>query len=347
MAWVSPRYLYGNLVGYYYYWKEKKNGKWITLRESLKTKNREEAYHRAYNEQSPFVTKRQRQQRLRFEEFKDKYLFKLLPSENKSRLTQAKYEISLNHFQGFISKKYHIEFLDDIQRFHIEEYRIKRVDDKVSPSTISGELKTIKAFFNRALDFDYVKVNPVRKIKIPRGKPRVEIFNPLEIESMIKESKKDKQLNAVILFLLQTGVREEGTIKAKWINLNEDKRTLKTIWKGGGEKVVFLSKLTFNAIKRLPQLNEYVFPNPHSSEIKYWAKLARDIREFCKGLDIKGNLHKFRHTYASYSLACGMPLQTLRDKLGHYSVAETDKYSHVINESLNGKMKQIFGYWNR
>ena len=138
-------------------------------------------------------------------------------------------------------------------------------------------------------------------------------------------------------------MRKEELIYAKWENFNEERRTL---WlpetKEKKPKSIFLSERTFRAIKSLPNKGISIFLN---SKNKVWVKINRDIRIFCGQLGIKGYTHKFRHTYASYSLACGMPVQTLKSRLGHGSLATTDNYSQVINFRLPPEIKKLFGDW--
>ena len=68
-----------------------------------------------------------------------------------------------------------------------------------------------------------------------------------------------------------------------------------------------------------------------------WRKKRRS-----KELAIKGHLHKFRDTYASYSIACGVDIAKVQFRLGHESLRETDRYAMAINEPIANDIKNVF-----
>lgn len=45
---------------------------------------------------------------------------------------------------------------------------------------------------------------------------------------------------------------------------------------------------------------------------------------------LKGHLYKLRHTYGSHLAQAGVPLQVIRDLMGHKSVTTTEIYTHLI-----------------
>jgi len=59
----------------------------------------------------------------------------------------------------------------------------------------------------------------------------------------------------------------------------------------------------------------------------------------------RGSVRKFRDTYASYSLACGMPLQNLKDNLGHSDISTTQIYLQMLPRIKSEEIKALFNDW--
>jgi site-specific recombinase XerD len=55
----------------------------------------------------------------------------------------------------------------------------------------------------------------------------------------------------------------------------------------------------------------------------------------CKaaGIDPPVRLHDLRHSHASWLLAGGASLQVVKERLGHVSIATTDKYLHTLPDA--------------
>ena len=55
----------------------------------------------------------------------------------------------------------------------------------------------------------------------------------------------------------------------------------------------------------------------------------------------KATFHSLRHTFASRLVANGTDLYTVKELLGHSTLAMTERYSHVSNESLELAVKRM------
>jgi integrase len=54
--------------------------------------------------------------------------------------------------------------------------------------------------------------------------------------------------------------------------------------------------------------------------------------------------HDLRHGHATWLLADGVPLTTVRDRLGHSSIAVTSIYLHDLDEGgVLGSLDRLFG----
>ncbi|MBU1680919.1 MAG: site-specific integrase [Bacteroidetes bacterium] len=87
---------------------------------------------------------------------------------------------------------------------------------------------------------------------------------------------------------------------------------------------------------------KYVFPSTKGTQIR-----ERRILDICKSIAIKANiasrayLHKFRSTYATALIHRGVPIQNIKELLGHWSVIETEIYAHNKSDHLHPDVSKL------
>ena len=64
------------------------------------------------------------------------------------------------------------------------------------------------------------------------------------------------------------------------------------------------------------------------------------VREM-KRIQMDGNLHMWRHTYASKLVQKGVSLYVIKDLLGHASIQTTQIYAHLRNEDLHQAVRLL------
>jgi len=366
--WLNERFQLNHkgkrrLLGFYAYWKERlPGGAWRLCTKSLHTKNRTAANKLLADLETELISKAESTDKgtRTIEEARDEFIDVVLPAlvkaNERSPRTISKYRIGIEHFLRYLkAHNPEIHNLDQIKKPNLSDFRIAKLSEgELSASTVSGTMRSLGAFFTWVLEKEYIKENLMQNVELGKIRNRIEIFQQHEILLMLDEAKKvSDNLYGTIITFLQTGLRKEELIYAQWIDLNDDRKLLqiraKTIgenkfWvpKNRKEREVFLPELAYKAICKLPRVEEYIFLNRQG---RIWIKVDRDLKRFFEQIKIAGNAHRFRHSYASYSLACGMPLQTLRTRLGHTSLETTDKYSHAINFKADEKIKKVFGDW--
>jgi integrase len=61
-----------------------------------------------------------------------------------------------------------------------------------------------------------------------------------------------------------------------------------------------------------------------------------------RSIGVEGHCQKFRDTFASYSLGCGVPPQNVRDYLGHESFEITNFYANYLPRKIEADIRQLF-----
>lgn len=195
-----------------------------------------------------------------------------------------------------------------------------------------------------AKQLNYINNNPaigIKEVKEPQKPPSY--YTQDEIKLMLKEA--EGKLKSMITLLLQTGMRKGEINNLEWTDIDLENRTVSINVKEGWapkDKTYRRLPLYEESYKTLSQLhpaeNGYIFGNPN-------IHLDRTFKRFFDTIGIKGSIKKFRDTYASYSLACRMPLQNLINNLGHSDIRTTQIYLQAVPRIKSKELKKIFDGW--
>lgn len=356
MAWLKQR---GN--GYYYilwYEGQAKNGKSRKCMTSLKTKNAKRARLVFQIQEEKLYFKKQGLliiDKIDIQSFIPR-LESYLKAHFENQHTQRKYFGHYRLFAEFMRKKHKvIRHINEVKNVHFSEFITyeQQQENKKSLHSINSEIRSLHRVFRIAKDLNHTNENPADGLSIiTTKKPPVNVYKQDEIRLMFKFAEDKPILETMLLLLLQTGARKQEVANFDDGDFNKQNRSLRVFakddWtpKRGKERILKLSSKLTSMIDKIKTTGSYIFTQP---EGRAKGKKFSDsqlyrfiIYDFVDKLGIKGDVHKFRDTYASYSLACGVDMAKVKQRLGHESLKETDRYSMAINETIGNDIKNIF-----
>ena len=266
------------------------------------------------------------------------------------------YKDYLKHLHEYINDKSLIQFTREDIRLHFAKRMLD--NQNVSKVSFDNERRVFSSFFNWMVDNDYISSNPMRTMKrIKADKVIKNAFTEEEIEKMrnelneqkiIAHTKHEKKLAerniAIFEFLLSTGCRVSELCGIKYTDLNLVNKECKVFGKGAKERICYLNARAFIALNEYIEEvkefnNEYLFisfnEKTHLSHIKT-SGVEIMIRELGNKVGVKAHPHKFRRTCATTLLNKGMPLEQVKDVLGHEQINTT-----MIYVSPNKSMVKI------
>jgi integrase/recombinase XerD len=230
-------------------------------------------------------------------------------------------------------------YLEEITREDLAKFVEHEQDRGLKPSTVRMRLASVKAFMRFLIETEIVHPEVISKrmiIKVPDSLPRA--IEPDDEEKFLSVID-DVRNRAIILLLLRTGMRIGELLNTllRDVNLKEQKIDIWEAQKNRVGRVVYFSDDANGALKAWLKIRdsekEHVFYALGRDTMSYSA--ARNM--FCKyiekaGLSYKGyTLHCLRHSNASSLLNAGMPLECLKELLGHSSVEVTRRYARLTN----------------
>jgi len=271
------------------------------------------------------------------------YFEQYLRNQRRRNLRPSTMRNSFRTIRSFLRavKDWGKDHLEQISREDLAKFVEYEQDRGSKASTVRMRLACVKAFIRFLIEGGVVHADVLSKrmtIKVPDSLPRaIEPDDERNLVSVID----DIRNRAMILLLLRTGMRigELLNTLVRDVNLKERKIEIWEAQKNRVGRVVYFSDDAHDALrawlkKRDPK-KELVFYALGRDTMSYSA--ARSM--FCKyiekaGLSHKGyTLHCLRHSNASSLLNGGMPLECLKELLGHSSVEVTRRYARLTNKT--------------
>lgn len=276
-------------------------------------------------------------------------------AEAKSPKTIEWYSSFLTRFKTFLEQN---QLPDDpclitrenIRAFihHLQnEAKTPHSNKPLSPITVQGYVRSLKAFFSWLEREDYVNHNVMDHIPLPKAP--LKIINTLTEEQIQKltelcngSTKSGYRNLCLILLMLDTGIRvsELASIDVIDVDLNQGCITLR-IAKGGKERIIPIGSLVQKMLWRY--INTYR-PKPLTARItrvflnEIGTPLTKNgiqqmLRRYGKRAGISGTRcspHTFRHTFAKNYLLNGGDIFSLQKILGHSSLASVRLYLNLF-----------------
>lgn len=265
-------------------------------------------------------------------------------STRNAQSTVKRYKNHLSPYCFFITDYFH-EIASDIRLIKIEyieeciEYLIKDIKPKPwAPYTVNRSLQTLSSAFIFAMNREYLEKNPcvkVKKLKVP-VKDFPEYFTKEELEDIWKAL--DPFWIGFFKFIYNTGLRKGEIINLKWDRVYLDKLpaeirvTYTEEWDpktSSSVRTVPINKSAKEILERQRDAHqEYVFVSKKDKRIHPNSPNIA-INRALKVLKLNGDVHKFRHTFASHLVMKGASIYEIQKLLGHSDIKMTQKYAHL------------------
>lgn len=261
---------------------------------------------------------------IRFEDFAKEF-FELHSKVNKKSWDRD--EVLIKH----LNKAFKDKFLLEITPMAVEQYKNER-RQVVAPATVNREVACLKCILNKAVEWNKIKDNPIRNIKLFReNNSRVRFLEKEEIAKLLANS--SKHLRPLLVVAFNTGMRKSEIFHLKWHDCNFAKGFIYILASKNGER----RELPMNeAVKtaliqvRKQKHSPYIFCNKNGQP---FTNVRKSFSTALKKTGIKDfRLHDCRHTFASQLAMSGVDLNTIRELLGHKSLDMTLRYSHLSQD---------------
>lgn len=267
--------------------------------------------------------------------------------------TIQSYEVDILQFQCFLEKT-DIKIQDATYR-NIRLWVVELMQ-KNKAKTINRKISSLKSFYKFVLKKGILKKNPAENISNLKEPKRIPNFiSEKEIEILLNNFNTptnyyEYRNQMIFEMLYNTGIRRDELINIKDSNIDFLQSFLKVRGKGNKERIIPLHNIFLKQIKLYLSVrnefkgenkNDYLFLNKTKNKLKPKTvyNIINKILMTCITTD-KKSPHVLRHTFATHLLNNGADLNSIKELLGHSSLAATQIYTHSSIEKLKEIYKQ-------
>ena len=265
------------------------------------------------------------------------------------------YGDDLVQFFDFLEKQFGELEIGDISPGIIRSWLASLKDDKLTAKTINRKISTLRSFYKYQLKCGVAGTNPLAHITAPKISRRLPAFvQEKDIRVLFEhlefpEDWKGKTDRLVVTIFYQTGIRLSELVNLKEGNIDVANKTLKVVGKGNKERIIPLSQDLVDTIsdymKSKRELNAFddscLLVNSDGKQLysKYVYLVVRHCLAQVSTID-KKSPHVLRHSFATHLMNHGADINSVKELLGHASLAATQVYTHNSIERLKEVYKK-------
>jgi integrase len=261
-----------------------------------------------------------------FEEMAEEYL-KYYQANRRPR-SVTRHESAFQALKPFFAGKR----LEDISPFLIERYKRLRKEEGRSEATVNRELAFLKNLFTMAITWGKARENPVTRVRLFRednGRTRC----LTEEEEVRLLAACGPSLRPVVLTALHTGFRKSELLSLTWQDVDFQRRmiTVQAAYAKNGEtRSLPMTATVTKTLRAFP----LAATSTASVFLTYRGLPYRNLRKVfvaaCRRAGVTDmTFHDLRHTFASRLVMAGVDLPTVKELMGHKSIAMTMRYAHL------------------
>ena len=233
------------------------------------------------------------------------------------------------------------ELSEDVLRLHViylSKFRSR--GKELSRSTLNTYVRGMRDFLRWAYLEGFTEHQLLERFRPPRvPSVIVDTLEDDEIHRLVAAVSKSPRNHAIVMLLLDTGIRLSELVGLQLEDVNFEVGSVKVFGKGSKERIVPFGNKTHKVLR------EYILfhrPPVAGERGLFISRRARSIRK--SGLQSlfrrlrtvtkieRLHVHLLRHTYATNFLRANGSSLLLKQNLGHSTMAMVDHYAHLASQ---------------
>ena len=260
----------------------------------------------------------------------------------------------ITFFESFNKNQFNEDSVDQVNYSQIRSWIVSLVDDNISNVSVNRKIASLKAFYKFLLKTKQIEVSPLLKHKALKTPKTLQIpFSEKEVVEVLNQIQNpvgfEEIRNKLIIDLFYTtGIRRTELIHLKTGNVNTSNNTIKVLGKRNKERILPLLPIVsaqlilyFNERAHLERVmdNDFFFLTKKGLKLND-SFVYRLINTYFSTVSekVKKSPHILRHTFATHLLNNGADLNSVKELLGHSSLASTQIYTH----SSLSELKKVY-----
>lgn len=264
--------------------------------------------------------------------------------KNYSQHTVLCYKTDLQEFLEFCMDNYDSPDIGSVDYVIVRSWVVHLSEMGISNRSINRKISSLKAYFRFLQKIGHIEQHPLAKHKALKTSKKIEIpFSESEMEAVLSnvvypDDFEGKRNHLMIQLLYATGMRRAELIHLKKSDVDFESNCIKVLGKRNKERLIpMLSGLKplfiayFKEREHLEHAHKtnYVFVSKQGNKV-YETLVYRIVGKYFTQVSskVKQSPHILRHTFATHLLNKGADLNSVKELLGHSSLASTQVYTH-------------------
>lgn len=268
-----------------------------------------------------------------------------------SNHTVLAYKNDLLSFKDFCESQFDQKDLQNISYGQIRSWIVWLVEQGISNNSINRKISSLKSFYRFLQKTKQIEINPLAKHKALKVEKKVQVpFSVEEVSDVLEDFEEvdftSLRNKLIVELFYSTGIRRIELISITLGAVNFEEGTIKILGKRNKERYVPLIAPVLKTLgryidhrKKINPDNDYLFITDKGNKI-YETLVYRIINKYFSNVSskVKKSPHILRHSFATHLLNGGADLNSVKELLGHSSLASTQVYTH---NSLD-KIKKVY-----
>jgi integrase len=215
------------------------------------------------------------------------------------------------------------------------------------PSTIRRYMTAFSAVLSAGVEhYEWLTRHPLRKVAKPAMAPDREVcLEPDQLTRLLAACQQSRQphLYVLVVLALSTGARKNELLQRTWSDMDLERGTIRLAHsKNGQGRPIPIVGPALPVLRQHAQRfghSRWVFPRRDGQQPVY---IDYAWRKACAHRGLKDlHLHDLRHTAASYMAMSGASLREIAEVLGHKSLRQTMKYTHLTDPHVRRVLQHM------
>lgn len=257
--------------------------------------------------------------------------------------TLVAYLKDLEDFQNFASQKYQYTEIADVNYSVIRSWIVFLVDSGISNRSVNRKISSLKTYYKFLLKTGEIDATPLAKHKALKTSKKIQVpFSEIEIDNVMELLERENSFEGIrdrliIELFYSSGIRRAELIGIKLNDISFAHQTLKVLGKRNKERIIPLLPTVVKTLKEYllvrDQLEEILDKQQlflTSKGVKIYESLVyRVINSYFSSVSekVKRSPHILRHSFATHLLTEGADINSVKELLGHSSLASTQVYT--------------------
>ncbi|MFD2528934.1 tyrosine-type recombinase/integrase [Polaribacter marinaquae] len=265
-----------------------------------------------------------------------------------SKHTIIAYKTDLTAFNEFCLSEFELDDLLEVKYPLIRSWIVSLVNSDVSNNSINRKISSLKSFYKFLQKTGQLDSNPLAIHRALKIKKKVQVpFTVKEVNAVISSLESDDSFETLrnkllVELLYSTGIRRAELINIKLQDINSINNTIKVLGKRNKERYVPILPSVLISIKKYLQernkegfVSEYLLITSKGNKL-YETLVYRIINSYFSEVSskVKKSPHILRHSFATHLLNEGADLNSVKELLGHTSLASTQIYASNSLEAI-------------